>query len=100
MAAVEEVLIKRFGQYPVSGCHRAATEEHHVLYDYHQGGPVVRRLCKEHHGWITRHQAHAARRQHHEVTDKQRWRFWYELVEGRMKRLRRTSLDAEWAEEP
>ena len=99
LASVTALLIKKFGRCPVKGCKQAATEDHHILYDHHQGGPVIRGLCCEHHAWITRCQSHAARKQHKELSQKQRWFFWFELVEGRMKRPRRTHLDTEWTED-
>ena len=88
--------IRRFGPCPVRACNQAAVENHHILYDQDQGGPVIRGLCTEHHAWITRRQSHAARKQHRELSEKQRWFFWFELVEGRMKRPRRTRLDSGW----
>lgn len=98
MPSATEVLIRKFGTCPVKGCGQAATVEHHVLYDYHEGGPVTKRLCPDHHDWITRRQAHAARKQRHDLSERQRWFFWYELIEGRMTRPRRTHLDREWSE--
>jgi hypothetical protein len=93
------MLINRYGKCPVPGCEEAATEGHHILYDYHQHGPVIERLCPEHHRWITRRQSHAARKQRHALSEKQRWFFWYELKGGKMRRPRSTALDREWVEQ-
>jgi hypothetical protein len=84
---------------PVKGCTRAANQGHHVLYECHKDGPVVYYICEEHHSWITRAQSHAARKQHRELNEKQRWFFWYQLKNGEMKRPRKTRLDREWAGE-
>jgi len=89
---------KGFKRCPVKDCGKVATEGHHVLYDYHRGGPVVFDLCAEHHSWITRAQSHAGRRQHYPLTEKQRWFFWYRLINGELKRPRNTHLDREWSE--
>lgn len=83
---------------PVKDCTRLATEGHHVLYDYHEGGPKIFDLCSEHHSWITRAQSHAGRKQRFELTVKQRWFFWYKLINGELKRPRNTVLDKEWRE--
>jgi hypothetical protein len=96
MVLVIDILTSKYGRCPVKGCDEAAVEKHHILYEYHKGGPVIRGLCTEHHAWITRRQSHAARRQHGELSQKQRWFFWKELVDGKMKRPRRTRLDSEW----
>jgi hypothetical protein len=93
------MLINRYGKCPVPGCEEAATEGHHILYDYHQHGPVIKDLCPEHHRWITRRQSHAARKKRRSLSEKQRWFFWYELTGGRMRRPRSTALDKEWAEQ-
>jgi hypothetical protein len=69
-----------------------------VLYRRHDGGPKEFPLRNEHHLWITRAQSHAARKQHHELSVKQRWFFWYQLINGTMKRPRETHLDREWQE--
>jgi hypothetical protein len=87
---------KKLGRCPVKDCTALATEGHHILYDYHDKGPVVRDLCTEHHSWITRAQAHAGRRQRFSLSEKQRWFFWFKLINGEMKRPRSTSLDREW----
>lgn len=87
-----------FTSCPVKGCTRVATERHHVLYDHHEGGPVIKALCPEHHSWITRRQAHAGRKQHYPLTVRQRWFFYGELTRGEMKRPRLTRLDKEWAD--
>jgi hypothetical protein len=81
----------------VNGCRKFASQGHHVLYDYHPGGPVVYGLCAEHHSWITRAHAHVARKQRRELSVKQRWFFWFQLRDGKMKRPRSTHLDREWA---
>jgi hypothetical protein len=83
---------------PVKACTRLATEGHHVLYERHDGGPVVFALCSEHHSWITRAQSHAGRKQRFELTVKQRWFFWFKLKNGELKRPRETRLDIEWRE--
>jgi hypothetical protein len=98
LPSIRDVFIRKYGRCPVKACSEAATSEHHILYKSEHGKDVVKRLCDEHHEWITRAHAHAARRQHHPLTSKQRWHFWYELVEGRMKRPRCTHMDREWAE--
>jgi hypothetical protein len=85
----------RYGPCPVKGCAAMATEGHHILYREYDGKDVVRGLCHEHHSWITRAQAHQGRKQHHALSVKQRWFFWFELIEGRMKRPRRTKKDIE-----
>jgi hypothetical protein len=83
---------------PVKGCTALATEGHHVLYDFHPGGPKIFDLCGEHHSWVTRAHSHAARKQGHDLSVKQRWFFWFKLIKGEMKRPRNTALDREWAE--
>jgi len=88
----------RLNKCPVKDCGRVAAQRHHILYDYHVGGPAVRELCSEHHSWITREQSHAARKQRHDLSAKQRWRFFYMLINGEMKRPRITRLDREWSE--
>jgi len=98
LPSATEVLIRKFGTCPVKGFGQAATVEHHILYDYHEGGPVTKRLCPEHHDWLTRRQAHAARKHRRPLSERQRWFFWYELIEGRMTRPRRTHLDREWSQ--
>src|SRR5579859_4292324 len=87
---------RSFEGCPVKGCTRPATEQHHILYEYHDGGPVTKALCQEHYSWITRRQSHASKRRY-ALTEKQRWYFWFELIEGRMKRPRQTRLDSEWS---
>jgi hypothetical protein len=86
------------GRCPVRNCLNDATQGHHILYDYHEGGPVVAYLCSEHHYWITRENSHQARRQHHELSEKQRHRNWYMLIKGEMKRPRNTHRDRDWKE--
>ena len=93
-----EMQLRRFGCCPVKDCSEPATEGHHVLYDHHEGGPVIFQICKEHHAWITRAQAHAGRKQHYPLTVKQRWFFWFKLKNGEMKRPRKTHLDRDWHE--
>lgn len=88
----------RLSKCPVNGCPRFATHRHHILYDYHDGGPVVQELWSEHHFWITRAQSHQARKQHHPLSAKHRWFFWFKLVNGQMKHPRETYLDREWRE--
>ena len=83
---------------PVKDCRALATEGHHVLYRYHEGGPKVFGLCEEHHSWITRAQAHAGHKQHHPLSEKQRWFFWFKLIKGEMKRPRKTAGDREWSD--
>lgn len=83
---------------PVKGCSEPVAEGHHVLYDYHEGGPKIFGLCAEHHSWITRTQAHAGRKQRFPLTVKQRWFFWYKLINGEMKRPRETHLDRDWSD--
>jgi hypothetical protein len=98
MKLPETVLHNReFEMCPVKDCTSPVEEQHHILYDYHDGGPLIRGLCRHHHRWITRRQAHAARKQRHDLSEKQRWFFWFELVKGRMRRPRQTHLDKEWA---
>jgi hypothetical protein len=97
MVSVREVLRERYGPRPVKDCSQPATAEHHILYKAVHGRDIVRRLCEEHHAWITRRQAHAARKQRHELSEKQRWYFWFELIEGRMERPRVTHLDREYS---
>lgn len=96
MLTVTEKLRQKYGKCSVAGCEEPGLEEHHILYDHHPDGPVTGRLCEEHHIWITLRQSHAARKQHHALSARQRWYFWYELIEGRMKRPRQTHLDREW----
>ena len=86
------------GICPVKDCEKLATEGHHVLYDYHEGGPKIFDLCAEHHYWITRTQSHAGRKQRFPLTVKQRWFFWFKLIKGEMKRPRETHLDRDWKE--
>ncbi len=99
MISASALLIQKYGRCPVKGCQQAATEEQQILYNWHQRGPVTKRPCSDHHGWITRRQAHARRKQRSDLSEKQRWFFWYELIEGRMKRPRATSLDIEWSKQ-
>jgi hypothetical protein len=80
----------------VIACKKQATQHHHILYKKHFKGPLVGELCEEHHDWITRKQSHVARRQHSELSTKQRWFFWFELIQGRMKKPRKTHLDEKW----
>jgi len=93
-----EAQLKKFGCCPVKGCTDPATEGHHVLYDYHRNGPKVFNLCREHHSWITRAQSHAGRKQRFPLTEKQRWFFYFKLINGEMKRPRETHLDRDWHE--
>jgi hypothetical protein len=96
MLSASKLLIKRYGRCPVMDCLEAATEEHHILYNQDHGGPFTQRLCPEHHAWITRRQSHAARKHRAPLSVRQRWFFWYELIEGRMQRPGITSLDRQW----
>jgi hypothetical protein len=89
---------RKLSRCPVKDCTNLATEGHHVLYEHHEGGPVVFDVCSEHHAWITRAQSHAGRKQRFELTVKQRWFFWFKLKNGEMKRPRNTRLDQEWRE--
>jgi hypothetical protein len=88
----------KLNRCPVKDCKRLATEGHHVLYERHKGGPKIFDLCGEHHSWITRAQSHAGRKQRFELTEKQRWFFWFKLINGEMKKPRNTALDREWRE--
>jgi hypothetical protein len=96
MPTVPDVFLAKYGPCPVKGCRLPAEEQHHILYDYHPGGPFIKRLCSEHHAWITRAHNHAKNKQKHSLSPKQRWYFWYKLVKGEMRRPRRTHLDVEW----
>jgi hypothetical protein len=89
----------KLNRCPVKDCKRLATEGHHILYERHTGGPKVFDLCGEHHSWVTRAQSHAGRKQRFELTEKQRWFFWFKLINGQMKRPRNTALDREWREQ-
>jgi hypothetical protein len=84
-----ETVVHRFEVCPVKGCTRPATEQHHILYGYHDGGPLIKGLCREHHSWIIRRQSRAARKQNFHLTEKQRRYFWFELVQGRMMRFKK-----------
>src|ERR1700704_3429217 len=96
MIDLKEIRRQRHGVCPVEDCTDPATEQHHVLYDYHRDGPKTFGLCKEHHRWITRTQSHAGRKQRFPLSEKQRWFFWFKLIRGEMKRPRETKLDREW----
>lgn len=96
MFSIREAQLARYGRCPVKDCTEPATEGHHVLYKHLHGRDVIKNLCPEHHRWITRAHAHAGRRQRHELSISQRWRFWYLLVNGEMKRPRETHLDRDW----
>ena len=82
---------------PVKACQSLATEPHHILYKLDHGEDVVRYLCHEHHLWITRAESHLARRVG-VLYPATRWRLYHDLIEGRMKRPRRTKRDIEWEE--
>ncbi|MGH9572239.1 MAG: hypothetical protein ACRD40_01735 [Candidatus Acidiferrales bacterium] len=79
----------------VKDCRELGKHRHHVLYKEWHGRDVTFPLCGEHHSWITREQSHQGRKQHHALSEKQRWRNWYRLINGEMKRPRRTKLDIE-----
>jgi len=90
--------VTTFHRCPVNGCAEPATEQHHILYAAVHGKDETRDLCREHHSWITREQSHQGRKQRSALSEKQRWRFWFILVKGEMKRPRQTRLDRDWAE--
>jgi len=85
----------------VAGCRVTENlEQHHILYPQHQGGPVTRPLCHEHHEWITAKQGYVARKQHHELSARQRWYFWFQLIGGKIKKPRRTRRHLDWWQGP
>jgi hypothetical protein len=85
-----------FRRCPVKDCLELATEQHHILYTVEHGKDETRDLCHAHHSWITRAQSHQGRKQRSPLSIAQRWRFWFILINGEMKRPRLTQLDREW----
>jgi hypothetical protein len=75
----------------VTGCEEEGIERHHVTYN----DPVIRVLCSKHHLQITAINSHTARKQHHALSDKQRWFLWFKFKEGLIK-TRITHLDRQW----
>jgi len=76
----------------VINCTKEAIEEHHITY-YPEATTL---MCSEHHEQITAINSHQARKQHHELSNSQRWYLFYRFIQGNLRKPRITHLDLEW----
>jgi hypothetical protein len=75
------------------GCQEWCSHNHHITYD----PEVTKRLCVRHHEEITILNGQQARKYRVPLSNKFRWRIWFQWTQGKMK-VRRTRKSLEWTE--
>jgi hypothetical protein len=75
------------------GCGEWGDHQHHITYD----PPVIKWLCIGHHEQITILNGQQARKYRVPLSNRFRWRIWFQWTQGKMK-VRRTQKALEWTE--
>jgi hypothetical protein len=76
------------------GCKEFGEENHHITYS----PEVTKRLCKVHHEEITILNTQRGGKLRHAVSNKDRWRIWFQWIQGKLK-VRRTKKAMEYIEQ-